>query len=317
MDYYIVTLMELNDAVENLLLSHEPLVDGTLIKLFKALNYPVGYKKLYMPTCAEQTIYTYGNNDENYTSGEISFMSSVPVMVKLCDFTVNDMEIEKNNVFYIELECRAEEKDLFACALIKLTNKAFTGYNYILIKCINSFAFGTKIFSESTKNDDFYISKWFDISDHDIMPFCFDLLESRTARETYYNYSQTVIENSYFDSHYTKSIYDNNLYGFEENDDDFQDINISNQVKKADEPYYKPNQYKVISDELKFIKSNTETSYEALQLAENIANKQNIFEQQTQQLSVAGASFIKEDAKKIDNINEKIFEDAEQMLKYV
>jgi hypothetical protein len=325
-DYYNGCQLLLNEAAENLLQSDEPLMDRTLIELFESLCFPVVCVQPYTHSSAERTIFIDGSGDENYTSDEIFFMSMAPLMIKLFDFSVSDVDNDRINVFYIELLCQAEEKDLVACALVKLTNKAFSGYNCLLIKCANSFTFGTRIFSESQNKNDFYISQWYDLNDHNIIPFCFDSFEAKTTYETYYGYALTVAENSHLNDDYTNIFYDNVWYKDWEYVRTLHEIaalynlNLDRATRDYidffEETYDKRSRYNDISDELKFVGSNTINSYEMLQMAEEAVNKHSRLEEQTQQMNLFESSFLVEEVKKINGIAETAFEDAEEMLKY-
>jgi len=172
-----------------------------VIELSCELGIIETYELSYESMGAEKIIFLYGSPEENFTIDEVFFMKFAKCVIRL-----QQTQNVDNSLFYIDLFTDyADDKDLIACALVKIFNKAFKGKNIFCFKYRKSIAFGCKCeFVDRRKN--FALSKWYFSNQSD------EILELITGANGDLNELLNLISEF---SLLTSTIYDKQKYDFE------------------------------------------------------------------------------------------------------
>ena len=329
MSFFKAWLFALEEAIINVI--EYGLERQTVENLFDILGYNGVYNSSYTSMSAEKIIYSFGNSDENYSSEEIDYMNYSQFAKEI--FSLKSTNIneayEKISFYYFEINALEIEKDLIACAIIKLFNKAFKGPNCYLIRNNNSICFGAKYIENEI--DDFIISRWFDKGEDNevIAQFAFENIESDSLYKTYIFFLETVIANSHLIKKETFSDYNQirmkdydlinalreigGLYNINCN----RTINIYEKYFMERRKEVEFDRYNQIVKELRFIGSNLISSYDMLEIAatsEKEAEKLNLFNQNSPEQYLYEEDEID---KKVQSLDDEVFNDAEKILEYI
>jgi hypothetical protein len=268
------------------------------------------YEASCAPMGAEKIIFLYGSEDKNYTSDEVSYMQLVSIVIKL-----HQTDDPYNCIFYIDISNDNCDKNLVACALIKIFNKAFDGKNIYCFKFNQAIAFGCKRGS-SASTESFALSKWFSVSESsevtDLCDSCdgnqyefVNLIVQTCALEPKGN----MFDTPKYDSEYIFALHDiMPIY----------QIDLNSEIERYEHGFLQTedaiNRYKEIFEELIDIGVSEITSYEFLEKAEkaeSISKTKLIADK----IDLAVIDSITLD--KMNAIPEEALGDAEKILRYI
>lgn len=235
------------------------------------LDIPGNYEEKYPLMPILNLILLKGDDNETYSSEELSYLDYV-FFIETISVQYNEDEIM---VFEIKLkEINDETKDLVSCALIKIVNKGFNTKNFFVFKCCEKISLGSRYYYGIKSYDNFCLSKWYSKDD--------DLVELLDISLSYYNSEnlQQIItslsDQIMAHSHLFRDEDYYNDYKYVRYYDTEQAITFMNKsytIRYGGNMFEKITpmfDYRHISDELKCITSNELTSYDYLELAQNI-----------------------------------------------
>lgn len=318
MDYYASLILEAGEFLK--IFMNSSTTDDELLDFIEEFGYPGAYVCPYAPACITNLVFLHGDDFESYSLDEIAFMDNGSSAVMAIDIQKN-----KNSLSFwiVELQCQEEERNLVACALVKILNKAFKNNNIIIFRYNHEISFGCHLYIAGHKHDDFCISKWFSVNNSlcAIELFFYDSVMGESFEETYKNFSANVM--SYTPIVYSPLNYDQ-LRPKPEYLDILHDISedynldLRNEIQSfRDSLFEKPvliDAYRDISNQLKSITSENLTSYEYLELAELAEKKfaKVVSEKDTDIYEIDVVT-----AKRIENLSSDAFSDAQKMLEYL
>ncbi|MEA4962384.1 hypothetical protein [Lutispora sp.] len=322
MDFYLHWIISIEEAIENLI---EIGSRSSIKNFFDLLCYPGMYDDTNLSGDAEKMIYLYGDPEENYSYEERRFMKYGERVEKIFNL---DCELNENKLcfYYVQINCEIQDRDLVACALIKIVHKAFKGFIGYLIRWNNELCFGAKGTKTENTSDDYIISNWWGINNwkDTVLDFSFDMFEDTTNISTFCEYMETIRKNTHLvNKESNLSKYDRNLINDEYINSLMQlskiyNFDMSNWIRKKYSQmdncvnYYC--NYETIIQSLDCIGSNTVSSYEMLEQAEMIDK---VSEKPASYDSNKDDHNYDDINQKIQSIEESVFEDAEELLKYV
>lgn len=283
---------------------------GKVIELSCKLGMLSTYELSYAPMSAEKIIFLYGSEDKNYTIDEVSYMQFGNTVMEL-----HQTDDSYNSLFYIELSDCDYDRDLIACALIKIFNKAFNGKNIFCFKDKKNIAFGC-MQEPITSKGDFALSKWFssnqseeifeltNCADGDLNELIYLIVESSSLQTRIRTY-----EKEKFDIEYVKVLQDIMF---------IYQIDLQKEIEEYQNSFFQTdhviNRYNDIVDILIDIGISELSSYAFLEKAEKAESisKARLLAEQTE-LSLIDSDTL-EKARKIPP---GALEDAEKILKYI
>ena len=313
MDFVSTWLLEACEFIYEYI-ACEPNYD-MLKKFIEYMEFPGAYELKYAPNSAMNLVLLKGDENETYSSEELSFLENATNIIMISDVTDN----AELNFFEVQLNCPEEIKDLMACALIKIFNKSFKTKNIFVFKCFKSIAFGSKFVGGAKIFDDFCLSKWYSQEDkiEEILELSYENSNSNNMELILINFSNEIMrqshlvsqkdyEGQYFDNDYVQALIDiQAMYGIDLKKEiqkyfDYEDVDKKIII----------NEYRRLSDELRFIAPEDLSSYDYLELAQKAEENASIDNN-------SGYSQVDLQLDEMNNFSEDAFQNAEKMLEYI
>lgn len=275
------------------------------------LDIPGIYEEKYPSMPAPNLVLLKGDDNETYSKDELSYLDYV-LIVETVSALMDEDEI---TFFEIKLtEINNQTKDLVACALIKIFNKAFKTKNVFIFKCEGKMSIGCRYFFGDKPFDDFCLTKWYSSNDDlvELIDISLSYYNSENLNQIIMNLSDQIMnyshmirhEDNFNDFKYVRYFDSEQVITFMNKS---YTIRYSNDKVENETHLYN---YRQISDELKFIAPDELTSYDYLGLAQKIEeNSMN-----NQYAAINKSEKEPPEDLNIDNLDSAVFYDAVTLL---